>query len=250
MEAVIEKECSALGGLFQTIISDMKGSYPVWEDFINKAGKLQSQLRTTVVAAAAFLDAFQKVADMATNTRAHYENIYLAFIVELCGVPECDDTVTCVRNTATHSFIYSSYITTTTTTTITITTIIITTIIIIIIIIIITIITIILIILALMRKITKLKLEEDRYSRERSCISVYMTEESVFVLRGVRLESAGSQSFWDQGSHSEEVQGGFRLFVIIFGIIIDAREKFGTILKEDSYCKTQMKPLREPQAEP
>ncbi|RMC14903.1 hypothetical protein DUI87_07080 [Hirundo rustica rustica] len=71
MEAVIEKECSALGGLFQTIISDMKGSYPVWEDFINKAGKLQSQLRTTVVAAAAFLDAFQKVADMATNTREH-----------------------------------------------------------------------------------------------------------------------------------------------------------------------------------
>ncbi|XP_051015572.1 protein MTSS 1 isoform X6 [Acomys russatus] len=69
MEAVIEKECSALGGLFQTIISDMKGSYPVWEDFISKAGKLQSQLRTTVVAAAAFLDAFQKVADMATNTR-------------------------------------------------------------------------------------------------------------------------------------------------------------------------------------
>ncbi|KAG8441631.1 hypothetical protein GDO86_010715 [Hymenochirus boettgeri] len=69
MEAVIEKECSALGGLFQSIISDMKGSYPVWEDFINKAGKLQSQLRTTVVAAAAFLDAFQKVADMATNTR-------------------------------------------------------------------------------------------------------------------------------------------------------------------------------------
>uniref|UniRef100_UPI00398EDB45 protein MTSS 1-like isoform X2 n=1 Tax=Pristiophorus japonicus TaxID=55135 RepID=UPI00398EDB45 len=69
MEAVIEKECSALGGLFQTIIGDMKGSYPIWEDFISKAGKLQSQLRTTVMAAAAFLDAFQKVADMATNTR-------------------------------------------------------------------------------------------------------------------------------------------------------------------------------------
>ncbi|XP_059826935.1 protein MTSS 1-like isoform X11 [Hypanus sabinus] len=69
MEAVIGKECSALGGLFQTIIGDMKGSYPIWEDFISKAGKLQSQLRTTVVAATAFLDAFQKVADMATNTR-------------------------------------------------------------------------------------------------------------------------------------------------------------------------------------
>uniref|UniRef100_A0A8C4XNU6 MTSS I-BAR domain containing 1 n=1 Tax=Falco tinnunculus TaxID=100819 RepID=A0A8C4XNU6_FALTI len=75
MEAVIEKECSALGGLFQTIISDMKGSYPVWEDFINKAGKLQSQLRTTVVAAAAFLDAFQKVADMATNTRVGFHGL-------------------------------------------------------------------------------------------------------------------------------------------------------------------------------
>ncbi|XP_009879349.1 PREDICTED: metastasis suppressor protein 1 [Charadrius vociferus] len=53
----------------RTIIAKVEGSYPVWEDFINKAGKLQSQLRTTVVAAAAFLDAFQKVADMATNTR-------------------------------------------------------------------------------------------------------------------------------------------------------------------------------------
>ncbi|XP_064240641.1 protein MTSS 1 isoform X2 [Aotus nancymaae] len=50
-------------------VAGIQGSYPVWEDFINKAGKLQSQLRTTVVAAAAFLDAFQKVADMATNTR-------------------------------------------------------------------------------------------------------------------------------------------------------------------------------------
>ncbi|CAB1321282.1 unnamed protein product [Coregonus sp. 'balchen'] len=69
MEAVIEKECSALGGLFQSVIGDMKSSYPIWEDFISKAGKLQCQLRATVVAAAAFLDAFQKVADLATSTR-------------------------------------------------------------------------------------------------------------------------------------------------------------------------------------
>ncbi|XP_064194758.1 protein MTSS 1-like isoform X4 [Anguilla rostrata] len=75
MEAVIEKECSALGGLFQTVISDMKSSYPIWEDFISKAGKLQSQLRTTVVAAAAFLDAFQKVADLATSTRGGTRDI-------------------------------------------------------------------------------------------------------------------------------------------------------------------------------
>ncbi|XP_041794397.1 MTSS I-BAR domain containing 2a isoform X2 [Chelmon rostratus] len=68
MESV-EKECGALGGLFQAIINDMKCSYPVWEDFTAKASKLHSQLRTTILAAAAFLDAFQKVADMATNSR-------------------------------------------------------------------------------------------------------------------------------------------------------------------------------------
>ncbi|XP_070690964.1 protein MTSS 1-like isoform X2 [Pempheris klunzingeri] len=75
MEAVIEKECSALGGLFQTVIGDMKSSYPIWEDFITKAGKLQSQLRGTVVAVAAFLDAFQKVADLATNSRGGTRDI-------------------------------------------------------------------------------------------------------------------------------------------------------------------------------
>ncbi|KAM6899232.1 LOW QUALITY PROTEIN: protein MTSS 1-like [Xenentodon cancila] len=75
METVMERECSALGGLFQTVIGDMKGSYPIWDDFISKAGKLQSQLRATVVAVAAFLDAFQKVADLATNSRGGTRDI-------------------------------------------------------------------------------------------------------------------------------------------------------------------------------
>ncbi|XP_062254505.1 protein MTSS 1-like isoform X2 [Platichthys flesus] len=75
MEAVIDKECSALGGLFQTVIADMKSSYPIWEDFISKAGKLQSQLRATAVAVAVFLDAFQKVADLATNSRGGTRDI-------------------------------------------------------------------------------------------------------------------------------------------------------------------------------
>uniref|UniRef100_A0A3Q2XWD4 MTSS I-BAR domain containing 1 n=1 Tax=Hippocampus comes TaxID=109280 RepID=A0A3Q2XWD4_HIPCM len=75
MEAVIEKDCSALGGLFQTLIGDMKSGYPIWEDFITKAGKLQSQFRATVVALAAFLDAFQKVADLATNSRGGTRDI-------------------------------------------------------------------------------------------------------------------------------------------------------------------------------
>uniref|UniRef100_A0A8D3C1U1 IMD domain-containing protein n=1 Tax=Scophthalmus maximus TaxID=52904 RepID=A0A8D3C1U1_SCOMX len=75
METVMERECSALGGLFQTVIGDMKGSSPVWDDFISKASKLQSQLRTTVVAVAAFLDAFQKVADLATSSRGGTRDI-------------------------------------------------------------------------------------------------------------------------------------------------------------------------------
>uniref|UniRef100_A0A9R1SQG9 MTSS I-BAR domain containing 2b n=2 Tax=Cyprinus carpio TaxID=7962 RepID=A0A9R1SQG9_CYPCA len=53
----------------------MKCSYPVWEDFSAKATKLHSQLRTTVLSAVAFLDAFQKVADMATNTRGATRDI-------------------------------------------------------------------------------------------------------------------------------------------------------------------------------
>nr|XP_033797109.1 protein MTSS 2 isoform X2 [Geotrypetes seraphini] len=71
----VEKECGALGGLFQAIINDMKSSYPIWEDFSSKATKLHSQLRTTVLAAVAFLDAFQRVADMATNTRGATRDI-------------------------------------------------------------------------------------------------------------------------------------------------------------------------------
>ncbi|XP_068943731.1 protein MTSS 2 isoform X3 [Petaurus breviceps papuanus] len=59
--------CRHLGGTYS--------SYPIWEDFNSKATKLHSQLRTTVLAAVAFLDAFQKVADMATNTRGATRDI-------------------------------------------------------------------------------------------------------------------------------------------------------------------------------
>lgn len=75
MDAGIEKECSALGGLFQLIMNDMKASYPTWEDFVTKGAKLQSQLRTTILVTGAFLDAFQKVADMATGTRGATKDI-------------------------------------------------------------------------------------------------------------------------------------------------------------------------------
>ncbi|XP_018409582.1 PREDICTED: MTSS1-like protein isoform X2 [Nanorana parkeri] len=75
MEAYMGKDCSALGGLFQTIMNDMKASYPTWEDFISKAIKLQSQLRTMTLVTGSFLDAFQKIADMAINTRGATKEI-------------------------------------------------------------------------------------------------------------------------------------------------------------------------------
>ncbi|XP_056606350.1 protein MTSS 1 isoform X3 [Triplophysa dalaica] len=75
MDAGMEKECSALGGLFQTIMNDMKASYPAWEDFVTKGAKLQSQLRTTIIVTSSFLDAFQKVADIATGTRGATKEI-------------------------------------------------------------------------------------------------------------------------------------------------------------------------------
>uniref|UniRef100_A0A8C4YHG4 MTSS I-BAR domain containing 2 n=1 Tax=Gopherus evgoodei TaxID=1825980 RepID=A0A8C4YHG4_9SAUR len=87
----VEKECGALGGLFQAIVNDMKSSYPIWEDFNSKATKLHSQLSPSdsqltydpslsasglrCLAAVASWIAFQKVADMATNTRGATRDI-------------------------------------------------------------------------------------------------------------------------------------------------------------------------------
>ncbi|XP_064640276.1 protein MTSS 2-like isoform X8 [Lineus longissimus] len=78
-----DRDCSALGVLFQQIINDMKGGYPVWEDFAAKAAKLHTALRTTIVAVGAFLEVFQKVADMATNTRGATRDVG-ASLTRLC----------------------------------------------------------------------------------------------------------------------------------------------------------------------
>ncbi|KAG7235936.1 hypothetical protein INR49_001751 [Caranx melampygus] len=66
LDGCIERRRRGVAAVFD---GEIGCSYPVWEDFSAKATKLHSQLRTTVLAAVAFLDAFQKVADMATNTR-------------------------------------------------------------------------------------------------------------------------------------------------------------------------------------
>ncbi|XP_060518908.1 protein MTSS 2 isoform X2 [Cylas formicarius] len=83
METHIDKESGALGGLFQQIIMDMKNGMPLWEDLIAKATKLHSSLRATILAVTAYLDAFQKIADSATNARGATREIGTA-LTRIC----------------------------------------------------------------------------------------------------------------------------------------------------------------------
>ncbi|XP_014238213.1 MTSS1-like protein isoform X1 [Trichogramma pretiosum] len=83
MDATIERECSALGCLFQQIIQDMKNGAPLWEDLISKATKLHSCLKTAIVAISAYLEAFQKIADAATNARGATREIGTA-LTRIC----------------------------------------------------------------------------------------------------------------------------------------------------------------------
>ncbi|GFR82721.1 metastasis suppressor protein 1 [Elysia marginata] len=83
MEANPEKDSGVLGSLFQTVINDMRGSTPIWEDFTYKSMKLHSSLKTTVVSIGAFLEAFQKVADMATSSKGATREIGSA-LTRLC----------------------------------------------------------------------------------------------------------------------------------------------------------------------
>lgn len=63
------------GNLIHSILNDLKGSAPVWEDFVGKASKLHSALKATVIAADSFLDAFQRVADVANSSRGCCKDI-------------------------------------------------------------------------------------------------------------------------------------------------------------------------------
>ncbi|XP_053672757.1 homeobox protein 5 [Anopheles nili] len=66
---------ATFGTLFQHIVNEMKNSSPLWEDFIAKASKLHACLRAAIQALAAYLDAFQKIADAATNSRGATKEI-------------------------------------------------------------------------------------------------------------------------------------------------------------------------------
>ncbi|XP_049309114.1 bromodomain-containing protein DDB_G0270170 isoform X25 [Bactrocera dorsalis] len=76
MDLSLERDSSsALGSLFQQIINDLKNTSPLWEDFVTKATKLHQCLRAAIQAIAAYLDAFQKIADAATNSRGASKEI-------------------------------------------------------------------------------------------------------------------------------------------------------------------------------
>ncbi|XP_046397580.1 protein MTSS 1 isoform X2 [Ischnura elegans] len=83
MEGNIERDCSALGLLFQQIITDLKNGTPLWEDLISKATKLHSCLKATILAISAYLDAFQRIADSATNTKGATKEIGTA-LTRIC----------------------------------------------------------------------------------------------------------------------------------------------------------------------
>ncbi|XP_043216838.1 protein MTSS 2-like isoform X2 [Amphibalanus amphitrite] len=91
---------SLMASLFQTVTNDMKSSQPVWEDFASKAGKLHTCLKNTLAAVTSFLDAFQRVADMAAGTKGASKDIGTA-LTRIClrhrtvevRVRECTSTL-------------------------------------------------------------------------------------------------------------------------------------------------------------
>jgi len=70
-----ERDCLAMGSMFQLVINDMKAGSQNWEDLVIKATKFHAQLKGTITASTAFLDSFQKIADMATSTRGGTKEI-------------------------------------------------------------------------------------------------------------------------------------------------------------------------------
>lgn len=59
---------------FHQIVSEIKASFPVWDEFIFKTGKLQTSIKSLVVVLGSFLETFHKLADIATGTKGGYIN--------------------------------------------------------------------------------------------------------------------------------------------------------------------------------
>ncbi|KAF5399043.1 hypothetical protein PHET_07312 [Paragonimus heterotremus] len=54
--------------LSNNLLSELKNSYPFWEDLVAKSGKFHSALKVVIQTSSVFIDAIQKVADLASRT--------------------------------------------------------------------------------------------------------------------------------------------------------------------------------------
>ena len=72
---MIEVEMTEDTSIIQSIINDLKGSSPLWEDFVSKGAKLHASLRSTAASLETFLDSMMKIADAATSSKGAAKDV-------------------------------------------------------------------------------------------------------------------------------------------------------------------------------
>ncbi|CAF0952060.1 unnamed protein product [Rotaria sordida] len=100
-----EKECAILGSLFQGIVNEMKNSSTLWEDLVSKANKMHLQLKSTIMTFGLFLDAFQRIADLATNTKGATKDIGTALTRIILRHKSIEQKLKCFTNSFIETFI-------------------------------------------------------------------------------------------------------------------------------------------------
>ncbi|XP_037084877.1 protein MTSS 2-like [Pollicipes pollicipes] len=85
MESIVKDKdaCGMMASLFQTIAGDMKGSQPLWEEFVKHAARLHSCLKATLLAISSYLDSFQRIADTASAAKGATRDIGTA-LTRIC----------------------------------------------------------------------------------------------------------------------------------------------------------------------
>ncbi|GMT29151.1 hypothetical protein PFISCL1PPCAC_20448 [Pristionchus fissidentatus] len=78
-----DTEFNALATLYQSVVADMKSSYPAWEVVGQRAVKLAAALKTTATALAAFNDSVQQVSDLASNLKGASRDVG-ACVTRIC----------------------------------------------------------------------------------------------------------------------------------------------------------------------
>ncbi|VDK68156.1 unnamed protein product [Litomosoides sigmodontis] len=70
-----DAEFNALVSTYQSVVHDMKLTYPAWENVAQKALKLAAQMKSTLICMNAFIDAIQTVGDVANNLKGATRDI-------------------------------------------------------------------------------------------------------------------------------------------------------------------------------